>query len=473
MLAQITSFVDGILVYPLFGYLPFIILWLGAIGVFLTFRLKFFNLAMIPRAFQLILKGGRGNEKDTVSPFGALMSTVASTVGLGSLAGTAVAITVAGPGSIFWMVIFAVIGTAAKSSEVYLGHKYRRVSREGKISGGGFYYLADGLKDIGLIKTGKICAFLFALFGYLAIGGMAGFQMNQLVSLITGHTNDILNQLQKGNFDFQVLIGLFAALMIALFIIYVLIGGIKRVSNFASAIVPSMFTMYFLGAMCILIVNFNLLWGAINVIISSAFDFSAGLAGFLAVIVTGARRGLYASEAGQGTAPIIGSNSDMKKPEEQAIVTLLDPLIVAFIMFLNGLCIVSTGVYNRADLSGILITKAAFETVAPWFGYIATLCAIMFAFTTVLTDAYYYEKFGAFLFPKINIKFLQISYGVIIFFFGIASATDILAFTDIFVLLMTIPNITGLYLLSNKIANDFSAYRHSFRISKVSTRFKS
>lgn len=463
MLAKITAFVDGLLVYPIFGYIPFIILWLGSVGLFLTIRLKLFSIRMIPKAFKLIIKGSRTDQKDTVSPFGALMSTVASTVGLGSLAGTAVAITVAGPGSIFWMVFFSILGMAVKSSEVYLGHKYRRTGEDGKISGGGFYYLADGLKEIGFANLGKICAFLFALFGYLAVWGMAGFQMNQVVSLATGQTADILNQMSAGNFEFKVVFGFFVALIVSGFIIYVLVGGIKRVADFSSAIVPSMFTIYFLGAICVLFVNSSALLDAIKLIFTSAFDFSAGLAGFLVIIVTGARRGLYASEAGQGTSPVIGSNSNMQKPEEQAIVTLLDPLIVACIMFINGLCIVATGAYKLEGISGILITKAAFATVAPWFGLIATVCAIMFAFTTVMTDAYYYEKFGGFIFPKINVKFLQVSYGVIIFFFGIANATDILSFADIFVLLMAIPNILGLYLLSNKIASDFFAYEKELK----------
>jgi AGCS family alanine or glycine:cation symporter len=463
MLAQITALVDGLLVYPIFGYVPFIIAWLGAIGIFLTIRLKFINITLLPSAVKLIMKGKRSDEKDTVSPFGALMSTVASTVGMGSLAGTAFALTVAGPGAIFWMVFFSVLGMTVKASEVYLGHKYRRVGADGKISGGGFYYLAQGLKELGLPKLGIVCAFLFALFGYLAVWGMAGFQMNQIVSLATGQTADVLNQMMEGNFSFKVVLGFSISLAIACFIVYVLVGGIKRVANFATAIVPTMFTIYLIGAIVVLIVNSSAVIPAIKLIFAEAFNFSAGLTGFLVVIVTGARRGLYASEAGQGTSPVIASNSNMQRPEEQAIVTLLDPLIVGGIMFLNGLCIVATQTYLLTGLSGILITQAAFATVAPWFGYVATICAIMFAFTTVMTDAYYYEKFGCYIMPKINKTLLQVSYGVIIFVFGISKAADIISFMDLFVLLMAIPNILGLYLLSNKIANDFEIYKESIK----------
>jgi AGCS family alanine or glycine:cation symporter len=463
MLGQITAFFESILLYPLFGYVPFIILWLGSIGIFLTFRLKFLNITMFPQAIKLILKGKTSEQKDTISPFAALMASVSATVGLGSLAGTAVAISIAGPGAIFWMMVFGILGMCVKASEVHIGHKYRQIGDDGKISGGGFYYLSRGLKDMGLPKLGAILALLFGVFGYFAIWGMAGFQMNQIVSLSTGETVRVLNNISDGVWDTHTKIGLSVALIISAFVIYVLVGGIKRVANFASAIVPSMFVLYLLGAICVLIVNAKGVIPAIAEIFSKAFDFSSGLAGFIVVVVIGARRGLYACEAGQGTAPIAGSNSSMIKPQEQGIVTLLDPVMVSSIMFINGLCIVSSGAHLVDGLSGILITKQAFASVTPWFGYIATLCAIMFAFTTVMTDAYYYEKFASYLLPRIGRKIIQISYGVMIFMFGIASANDILAFTDVFVLLMTVPNILGLYLLSGQIAADFEDYKQSLK----------
>jgi AGCS family alanine or glycine:cation symporter len=463
MLTQITAFFESILLYPLFGYVPFIILWLGSIGIFLTFRLKFLNITLFPQAIRLILRGKTSSDKDTISPFAALMASVSATVGLGSLAGTAVAISIAGPGAIFWMVVFGILGMCVKASEVHIGHKYRRVDADGKISGGGFFYLSEGLREMGLPKLGTFLAISFGILGYFAIWGMAGFQMNQIVSLSTGETVRVMDNIMLGIWDSHTQVGLIVALFIALFVTYVLVGGIKRVANFASAIVPSMFVVYIIGAMFVLYVNRNGVSGAINEIFSRAFDFSGGVAGFLLVVVIGARRGLYACEAGQGTSPIAGSNSSMIKSQEQGIVTLLDPIMVSSIMFLNGLCIVASGAHNITGISGILITKAAFASVTPWFGYIATLCAVMFAFTTVMTDAYYYEKFAKFILPKLNRTVIQVSYGIIIFMFGITSATDILAFTDVFVLLMTIPNILGLYLLSGQIAKDFEDYKKEIK----------
>ena len=464
MLKELTAFFESFLLYPLFGYVPFIILWLGAIGIFLTFRLKFMNITLFPQAIRLIMRGKTSDaQKDTISPFSALMASVSATVGLGSLAGTAVAISIAGPGAIFWMVVFGILGMCVKASEVHIGHKYRQIDADGRITGGGFYYLSRGLKDIGLPKLGAVLAVSFGVMGYFALWGMAGFQMNQMVSLSTGETVKILDNISAGIWDTHTKIGLSVALAVSLFVIYVLIGGIKRVGNFASAIVPSMFVLYIVGAIIVLIVNAKGVLPAINEIFTRAFDFSSGLAGFIMVVVIGARRGLYACEAGQGTSPIAGSNSSIVKSQEQGIVTLLDPVMVSSIMFLNGLCIVASGAHNITGLSGILITKAAFASVTPWFGYIATLCAIMFAFTTVMTDAYYYEKFASYLMPKLNRKVIQVSYGILIFMFGIASATDILAFTDVFVLLMTVPNILGLYLLSGVIARDFDEYKESMK----------
>jgi AGCS family alanine or glycine:cation symporter len=463
MLDKITNFFESILLYPLFGYVPFIILWLGAIGIFLTFRLKFLNIVMFPQAIRLVMRGKTTEQKDTISPFSALMASVSATVGLGSLAGTAVAISIAGPGTIFWMMVFGILGMCVKAAEVHIGHKYRQVGEDGKISGGGFYYLSLGLKDIGLPKLGAFLAIVFGVFGYFAIWGMAGFQMNQIVALSTGETVKVLTNISNGNWDTHAKIGFAVALLISLLVTYVLVGGIKRVANFAAAIVPSMFVLYLISATLILIVNSANIIPAVKEIFSKAFDFSSGLAGFIIVVVIGARRGLYACEAGQGTSPIAGSNSSMTKSQEQGIVTLLDPVMVSMIMFINGLCIVATKAHLVEGLTGILITKQAFASVTPWFGYIATLCAIMFAFTTVMTDAYYYEKFASYLLPRLNKKIIQISYGIMIFMFGIANASDILAFTDVFVLLMTVPNILGLYLLSNQIARDFDEYKASLK----------
>lgn len=464
MLAKLTAFFESLLLYPIFGYVPFIILWLGAIGIFLTFRLKFLNITLFPQAIRLIMRGKTSSDKkDTISPFAALMASVSATVGLGSLAGTAVAISIAGPGAIFWMVFFGILGMCVKAAEVHLGHKYRQIGEDGKITGGGFYYLSQGLKEIGLPKLGMVLAMLFGIFGYFGVWGMAGFQMNQIVAISTGGAVNILDNIASGNWDKHSVIGLIVSLSVSSFIVYILIGGVKKIGDFASAMVPIMFVLYLSGAICVLFVNFKGIIPAINEIFAGAFDFSSGIAGFIVVVVVGARRGLYASEAGQGTSPIAGSNSSMVKSEEQGVVTLLDPVMVSLIMLVNGICIVSSGAHNIAGLSGVLITKAAFASVAPWFGYIAVLCAIMFAFTTVMTDAYYYEKFATFIMPKMNRYFIQFSYGMMIFMFGIANLNDILAFTDVFVLLMTVPNIIGLYLLSGQIARDFDIYKESIK----------
>lgn len=464
MLAQITNFFESILLYPLFGYVPFIILWLGAIGIFLSFRLKFMNITLLPQAIKLVLKGKTDKSgTDTISPFSALMASISATVGLGSLAGTAIAVSIAGPGAIFWMVVFGILGMCVKASEVHIGHKYRKTDENGKITGGGFHYLAEGLKEIGLPKLGAALALAFGIFGYFAVWGMAGFQMNQIIALSTGETVRVLNSMLEGTWDRHVFIGLGTALFVSGFVIYVLLGGIKRVGSFAARIVPSMFAIYLLGAICVLVANSSTILSALKEILAGAFDFTSGFAGFITVVVIGARRGLYACEAGQGTAPLTASNSSMVKSQEQGLVALLDPLMVSSIMFINGLCIVASGAHNLSGISGILITKAAFSSVAPWFGYVATLCAMMFAFTTVMTDSYYYEKFSSYVVPKLNRKVIQISYGIMIFTFGIASANDILAFTDMFGLLMTIPNILGLYILSGQIAKDFNDYKKEIK----------
>lgn len=467
MIQQAAQFLESLLFIKVFGF-PFIVLWLAGIGIFMTVKLRFINITLLGHAFALItgkfktekeLSGGSKNE--IVSPIGAFMSSLAATIGLGNIAGTAIAITLGGPGAILWMVIFGFFGMTVKCAEVFLGHKYRIIGKDGQISGGGFYYLDIGLKECGFPKLGKILAYSFAIFAIIGTAGVGGFQANQIVAMAMGGV-DLARGLDHNN-----LVGIIISACLATLILYILLGGIKRLAKFAETLVPFKITLYIGCVLIVLAFQYHNIIPAIKTICHDAFDFSSGFAGFVGVLVVGARRAVFACEAGQGTAPIVNANSSLKKSEQQGIINLLDPAICTwFVCFLTGLCIVSTGVYQTSSADGILLTRQAFNTVSPWLGYILTACAFVYAFTTAMTDSYYCEKSVMYIFKNVKRWMIISLYALFIFIAGIVNLHTIVAFADLFVLLMTIPNVIGMYFMSGKIAASFKKYTKDLKIQK-------
>ncbi len=451
---SISDFLGTFFFYDILG-LPFIVWWLGLGAIFFTVRLGFINISMFSHAIAVV--SGKYKEKDAegeVTPFAALSSAVSATVGLGNIAGVAIAITIGGPGAVIWMVLGGIFGMTSKYAEVLLGHKYRKKDPvTGKISGGAFYYLSEGLAEKGMAKFGKIVAVIFAIFCIAGAFGAANmFQANQSIAALQSAFN--LGE----NADY-ILAGIMALLAG-----FVILGSIQRIAKVAKAIVPVMAVSYFICCFVILFSNFSGLGNAISLMFSEAFNFSAATGGAIGAIIAGIRRSAFSNEAGLGSAPIAHAASKTNIPAREGCVALLEPFIdTVIICFLTGLVIVTTGVYETGGKDGILLTAAAFETVHGSFDILLSLIVVMFAFSTLLTWGYYGERAMAWLAGERSVIYYQVAYVALIFVGGVANASEIITLSEILILGMAIPNLIGLYILSNDIAKDTRAYRKSLK----------
>lgn len=453
-LNSVTQSIEHLLLFEIFG-VPFIVLWLGAIGIFLTLRLGFINIFGLKHAYDILRgKFTTSTSEQEVTPFQALMSSMAATIGTGSIVGVAVAISKGGPGAVFWMMVFGFFGMTVKCVEVYFGHKYRIVNKDGTISGGPFIYLKEGLKDVGFPKLGVVLSWLFLVFGFIGVIGIAGFQSNQIVVVfVDGDYNTI--SIKK----------IIISLVTTIFCAYILLGGVKRISSFADKIVPFMILLYVGSVIIMLATNLSAIKTIVSLIIEGAFDLSSGLIGFFAMVAIGARRAIFASEAGQGTSPIINATSNVKFSQRQGIINLFDPFITTWVICLaTATVVIASGLYADPAYEGIGLVKKAFGTYHPALGYIVTISIMFFALTTLITDSYYFRRIAKQL--KINKTVSLTIFFAFVFLAGIVNLAAIVAFADIFVLLMSVVNTFGLYFLSNMAAREFKDYMKNHKNEK-------
>lgn len=458
---KIVHHMDSVLFYDIQGF-PAIVLWLILGGIFFTFRLGFVNLRMFRHGIDCV-KGKYNNPNDPgqITHFQALASAVSATVGLGNIAGVAFAVGLGGPGAIFWMMIGGFFGMSVKFAEVTLGQKYRVIGEDGKVSGGGFHYLERGLAEMKMKAAGKILAIIFAIACVgAALGSGNMFQSNQSVALVTG-TFDSLS-------DSHVAISITLAVLIGV----VIIGGIKRIANVASRVVPVMAIIYVTSCLIILGTHFDAIPAAISTIFSDAFTGEAMGGGLIGVIIMGFRRATFSNEAGTGSAAIAHSAAKTKEPVREGCVALLEPFIDTIVIcFMTGLVITITGVYTNigddtSTQAGVLLTANSFATVSSWFPYILSVCVLLFAFSTIITWSYYGEMAWQYLFGRKMITVYHLMFVAATFAGGVVQATVILDFADLLFFTMAIPNLIGLYLLSGKIVSMMREYEGKLKAGK-------
>lgn len=451
VLQKFTNEMEALLFFKIAG-IPFIVLWIGCVSIFLTLRLKFLNIFGLKHAFDILRGKFNGNDSNQqVTPFQALMSSMAATIGTGSIVGVAVAISKGGPGAVFWMMVFGFFSMTVKCVEVFLGHKYRIVNADGTITGGPFIYLREGLKKMGFTRLGVWLSVAFSICGVFAVLGIAGFQSNQVVMVLT----------HEDGFTFKKVV---TSAIITCIVAYIFFGGVKRISAFADKLVPLKIALYVGTVFYIICTNFSQFQAAMKLIFDRAFDFSAGMTAFFAMVVIGARRALFACEAGQGTASIINSSSNVKHSQMQGILNLLDPFITTCIVcFSTATILIMSGLYNTHD-GNVNMVYQAFAMYNPIFGYIAIISIVVFALTTVITDAYNFTKIATHL--KINGKVVYMVFFLFVFFAGMIQLDTIVAYADIFVVLMTVVNTFGLYFLAGEVAREFKRYFAEIKANK-------
>jgi len=444
--------------------IPIVVIWLVFGALFFTFKMGFINIRGFKHAVDLVQgKFDDPNDKGEVSHFQALATALSATVGLGNIAGVAVAITVGGPGATFWMIVAGLLGMSSKFVECTLGVKYRIVNENGEISGGPMYYLKNGLAKYGFTNLGKVLAVLFAI---LCVGGSFGggnmFQANQAFAQLSGQF-PVLN----GN-------GPLFGVILAILVGVVIIGGIKSIAKVTEKIVPFMAVLYVSAALVIIVINYAFIGEAFAMIIKGAFAPAAAFGGFIGVLIQGFRRAAFSNEAGVGSASIAHSAAKTNEPVSEGIVSLLEPFIdTVVICTMTALVIIITGFSEVQNLKGAQLTSQAFGSVISWFPYVLVFAIFLFAFSTMISWSYYGLKSWTFLFGSSKKSELVYKFIFLIFIIVGSSVSlgAVIDFSDMMILAMAFPNILGLLILSGEVKLDMKSYFERIKSGAIK-RFK-
>ena len=434
--------------------LPAVVVWLGLGAVFFTLRFQFINLRAFRHAVDCVR--GRYSQPDDpgeISHFQALSAALSATVGLGNIAGVAIAVGVGGPGAVVWMMLMGFFGMGSKFAECTLAQLFRVTRADGRIAGGPMLYLRHGLAERGWARTGRALATLFAL---MCIGGSFGggnmFQSNQAFAQFATCFPDWTTSL--GGWA-PISFGLLLAAAVGL----VIVGGIRRIGEVAGVLVPGMCVLYVLTGFSILFVHADRVPEALGTMWHSAFSTQAGAGGLIGTMIQGFRRAAFSNEAGTGSAAIAHSAASTSEPVREGLVALLEPFIDTLVVCtMTGLVIVVTGAYTLDGVSGIQMTSRAFETVFPWFKYLLALIAVLFAFSTMISWSYYGEQCWVHLF---GLKSLRLYQALFLFFAWAGAVFDagaVVDFGDLMILGMALPNIAGVALMSGRIKQELDRY---------------
>lgn len=442
--------------------IPFIVVWLIFGAAFFTVRMGFINL----RGFKHSLELAKGKYDDPNAPgsithFQALATAVSATVGLGNIAGVAVAVSLGGAGATFWMIVAGLLGMSSKFVECTLGVKYRDILSDGRVFGGPMNYLRYGLQKRNMGGFGKVLAAFFAI---LAIGASFGggnmFQANQSFEILSGQFGWL-----EGN-------GFWFGLTVAVLVGVVIIGGINSIAKVTGKIVPIMAGVYVLGALTVIFINIENIGPAFSAIIDGAFSPSALKGGILGVLIVGFQRAAFSNEAGVGSAAIAHSVAKTNHPPSEGFVALLEPFIdTVVVCTLTALVLIFTGMHEVTGVAGADLTSDAFGSVISWFPYVLAAAVFLFAFSTMISWSYYGMRAWTYLFGKS--KKSELLYKILFLFFVVVGASvslgAVLDFSDMMILAMSFPNIIGLYIMSGEVRADLREY---FRKLKAGELFK-
>lgn len=453
----VADFLDAIVFaeIPVAGGIPLIVIWLMVAAVFLTTWLGFQPLTGIRHSFNVIR--GRFNRKTDpgeISTFQALATELSGTIGLGNIAGVAVAVSVGGPGAALWIAVFGLFGMSVKMAEATLGVMFRRIRDDGTVAGGPMYYLRDGLAQVGWAKTGAFLAWLYALFTLLGLYGADLFQSNQVAEIVSSSLG--VEFLARNNW----IIGFVIATLVG----FVIIGGVKSIGKWTSRITPTMAGVYLISVLAVCITNIADVPAALGSMVTGMITANGITGGVIGVAVIGIQRSLFSNAAGVGTAGFAHSASKTKRPATEGFTAMWGPFFDSVVAcMLTATAIVVSGVHEGVgeDIEGVALTGDAFSTVASWFPYLLTVCVTLFGFSTVLAYAYYFEQAATYLFgDKAGVRWMTKAIWVIGPIIGAAASLDaVITFADASFFLMAIPNLLGIYFLSNVLRREILSYR--------------
>lgn len=475
--AKYTGPFVGTIFAPLPGTsFPWIVLWLVVAATIFTLYFGFIQFRGFMHSISLV-KGDYSDPNDAgeVSHFQALATALSGTVGLGNIAGVAVAVGIGGPGATFWMILAGLMGMASKFTECTLGVKYRNEYADGKVSGGPMYYMTKGFEERGL-PAGKILAVLFAIFCILgAFGGGNMFQANQAHAQITNVVGEYP--------------GWITGVIFAAIVFMVIVGGLQSIAKVTEKVVPFMGILYVLTALVILLMNFDKIGWAFGQIFAGAFTGLGVAGGMVGALIQGFKRAAFSNEAGVGSAAIAHSAVKTKEPITEGYVSLLEPFIdTVVICTMTALVIIitqqllideATGNYmlNEAGSaiatvdgnSGVALTSAAFSSAFPFFKYILALAVILFAFSTMISWSYYGLKAWTFLFGegKATELVFKIIFCIFVVIGAAASLGPVIDFSDAAIFAMAVVNIIALYFLMPIVKAELNSYLSRLKSGEI------
>ena len=440
-------------------------MWLVIAATVFTLYFGFVQVRFFKHAVQLV-KGDYSDPKDAgeVSHFQALATALSGTVGLGNIAGVAVAVGIGGPGATFWMILAGLLGMASKFTECTLGVKYRNEYEDGSVSGGPMYYISKGFKELGL-PGGKVLAVLFSVFCILgALGGGNMFQANQAHAQIAGIFGDYP--------------GWITGLVFAAIVFAVIVGGIKSIARVTEKVVPFMGILYVAAAVIILLTHYDKIGWAFGQIFDGAFTGLGVAGGMVGALIQGFKRAAFSNEAGVGSAAIAHSAVRTKEPITEGFVSLLEPFIdtvvictmTALVITISGQLIMDpeTGLFLLDGSSiatvdgntGVALTSAAFGSTISWFPYILAVAVVLFAFSTMISWSYYGLKSWTYLFGEGKTKELvfKVMFCVFVVIGASANLGPVIDFSDAAIFAMAVVNIFALYFLMKIVREELISH---------------
>ncbi|SDK22623.1 alanine/glycine:cation symporter family protein [Aliiruegeria lutimaris] len=453
---------------------PWIVMWLVIAASIFTIYFGFVQFKAFGHSIALV-KGDYSDPDDAgeVSHFQALATALSGTVGLGNIAGVAVAVGIGGPGATFWMILAGLLGMASKFTECTLGVKYRNEYPDGTVSGGPMYYMSKGFAEKGT-PGGKILAVVFSIFCILgALGGGNMFQANQAHQQIAGIVGDYP--------------GWITGLLFAGVVFAVIVGGIKSIARVTEKVVPFMGVLYVGTALIILLVNFDKIGWAFGQIIDGAFTGAGVAGGMVGALIQGFKRAAFSNEAGVGSAAIAHSAVRTKEPITEGFVSLLEPFIdtvvictmTALVITISGMLMIDpasgdyilngSSIQTVGDVSGVSLTSAAFATGFSWFPYVLVIAVILFAFSTMISWSYYGLKAWTYLFGegKTTELIFKIIFCVFVVIGAAASLGPVIDFSDAAIFAMAVVNISALYVLMPIVKAELQSYTSRLKSGEI------
>lgn len=425
--------------------IPIIVVWLALPMFIFTVGLGFVNIRGLPQAIRTLTNPVVDPDAPgEISQFSALTTALSSTVGLGNIAGVAIAIALGGPGAAFWMFIIGFFAMTVKCMEVTLGVKYRSIDPDGSIRGGPMYSMKNGLSARGFPKFGSILGGVYAMFALF--GALSLAQVNQSYSQISA-VADYENALGYG-------------IMMAALVALVVMGGVRWLGRVTSLLVPAMAAIYLVGVCTIIAMNIGELPSAIWTIISDAFSGKAAAGGVLGAFIVGMQRAVYSSEAGVGTAVIAHAQAKTRDPASEGLVALLEPFIdTVIICSLGAIAIVLAGTY-KGEAQDIVIVNQAFAQISSWFPMLLAMAVFLFAYSTLCATGFYGLQAWGYLVgegPKRDMAY-KLFYVLTIPLGAVLPLKSVISMIDSAFFLMAIPNIIALYIFAPEIRREIKGF---------------